>query len=495
MGKIITKTITRFDGGILDDVREPSDRGFQLSVHFDNTTNPLRLTPYRNSEANETKAQNIIRFLHTSGKMYGYGVVSGTSRPAIYFKANNNITDAWTAPTDNEASSGGVRNTNVFFHYKNHIYGFSGSTILWRWGDLTATPTFTETYQTLTTFTDVAEPVQHPTDDIAYFFTDNIVHKLNNTVWSEAVLTLPDNLIITDAEPWGNYLAIACKPKDDSQKSIVFLWDRDSSLSTISNKIDFGEGDLLYIAILDGKLIGVVDYFLNDNALNVDGGKLIIKVARSNKAETIKEMQKTADDTTNYVPNTGTFASERTKIVKDNKLHFPVAVSDQSDTFRGVGVVDSLGRITIDYIEEDASSIQGMFLLGNYWFIAHSADGSVNRTDNDANFTYTSIYQSQKFTLGDASITKKLLGVTVMTAPQPTAGQIVFRYRKDEETAWTTIFTDTEDNSISHSAINIESTGATLPEYKEIQLRIESTGATEITGFKFKSEVIDKDLY
>ncbi len=149
----------------------------------------------------------------------------------------------------------------------------------------------------------------------------------------------------------------------------------------------------------------------------------------------------------------------------------------------------------MDFVEEEASSIEGMFLLGNFWFFAHSNDGSVNRTDNDSTFTHTSIYQSQKYTLGDASKTKKLLGTTVMSAPLPTAGQVVLRYRKDEETTWTTIFTNTTDNSISHSAINIESSGITLTEFKEIQFRIQSTGGAEITGLKFRAEEIDKDFY
>ena len=77
----------------------------------------------------------------------------------------------------------------------------------------------------------------------------------------------------------------------------------------------------------------------------------------------------------------------------------------------------------------------------------------------------------------------------------PAAGSVVLKYRKDEETSYTTIFTHTTDNSLSHSAINIESSGATLPEYREIQFRIESTGNAEITSFSFVYEDQDKDLY
>jgi len=496
MGKLKTKIINRFDGGIIDDIREETNKGFQISTHFDIFTNPLRLTPYRDTEANETKAQKIIKFLYGNGKLYGLGVVSGQNYAKIFEKASNPITDSWTASTSGE-SSAGDRNEDVFFYYNDgtqkNLFGWRAGTHLWKY-QITGTPAFTDAYQAIT-YTNVAQPVIHPADDIAYFAHDNKISTLNATSFSASALVLPENLIITDLEPWGNLLAIACKPKNAGEKSVVFLWDRDSSVTTLTDEIDWGEGDLLYIANLDGQLIGITDYFLNDGTLNADRGKLIIKKAAPQKARTVKEIQKTADDTTTFIPNPGTTAASRTKILKDNKIFFPVAASDQSETWRGVAVVDSRGVITMDLVEEDCSSsgIQGIFLLGNYWFIAHSNDGSVNRINNSALYTNTSVYQSQKYTLGDASITKKLLGATVMTAPLPTAGQVVLKYRKNEETTWTTIFTEATDNSISFSAINTAS--GTLPEYKEIQFRIESTGGAEITGLKFKSEVIDKDIY
>ena len=503
MGKIYEQQITRFDGGIIDDIRENTDRGFQITTNFDIFTNPLRLTPYRATTANETPAQKIVRFLYTNGKLYGYGVASGNDRPAIYYKASDAIADAWTAPTDNEAGSGTTRWKHVFFHYKSYLYGWMDNATLWRWGDLTGTPTFTESYQSVTNFTYTAEPLIHPADDIAYFFTDNFVHTLNGSpsgTWTANALTLPNNYVITDAEPIGNLLAIACRPKDAGGKSIVFLWDRDSTVTTLTEKIDWGEGNLLYIAYLDGNLIGVTDYFLNDTTLNLSAGKLVIKVAAGNKALTIKEIQKTTDDTTSFIPNTAISAAGtnvdntnlRAKIVRDNKLYIPGAVSDQAETWRGAIVITSDGRVTMDTVESEATGMQGMFLLGRYWFFAHSNDGSVNVTDS-SNYG-TAVYQSQKYTLGGANKTKKLLIATVLTAPLPASATAVLKYRKDEETTWITIFTNTTDNSIRRSSINIESSGDTLPSFKEIQFRIESTGGAEITGLRFKAEEVEDDL-
>jgi len=82
-----------------------------------------------------------------------------------------------------------------------------------------------------------------------------------------------------------------------------------------------------------------------------------------------------------------------------------------------------------------------------------------------------------------------------MTDALPAAGQVVLKYRKDEDTSFTTIFTHTTDNSISHDAVNIESSGAQLPEFREIIFRIESTGNAKITGLKFKYDVLPKNAY
>ena len=116
----------------------------------------------------------------------------------------------------------------------------------------------------------------------------------------------------------------------------------------------------------------------------------------------------------------------------------------------------------------------------------------MNKTDDAANYTFTSIYETELF--GDGKQTYKLLSATVMTDFLPTAGQVVLKYKKDEETSFTTIFTNTTDNSQRRTAINIESSGATLPTYRRLRLRVESTGNAVITGIRLVSEAIEDDV-
>ena len=122
----------------------------------------------------------------------------------------------------------------------------------------------------------------------------------------------------------------------------------------------------------------------------------------------------------------------------------------------------------------------------------HSNDGSVHKTDDAANYTETSIYETQIF--GDSRQKKKLISVGENSVALPTAGQLVIKYRIDNETSYTTIFTNTTDNSMNHESINIESSGATLPTFREIQIRAESTGGAELTSIYFKYEEIADGL-
>ncbi len=478
-----TIQINRFDGGILKDIRERSFNGFRITEHFD-TSFPNKLIPYRSSEADEIKAMDIVKFLQVNSEFFGLGVDSGSSKVGIKSKTGDFIISNWQ---DVAVSGSGSRSEDIFFHYKNYIYGWRDTNALWRFGDLTSSPTITESYQTIT-WTNVAQPVLHPADDIAYFFQDNVVHKLNNTSWTSSVLTLPSNLIIVDAEPFGNYLAIACKPvrAELANRSVVYLWDRDSSLTTISQKIDWGEGDLLWIANIGGNLIGISNVFTN-LGIGIKKGEIQIRVGVDNKAHLVNRLRL---DSTMAVPSKGN------KVVTNDRLYFPGKYTIDGITREGIWSVDRFGRITLEIVEEDINTngIQGIFKLGNFWWVAHSADGSVNRTDDQDNLTFTSIYESAinpNMELKDMLKEKQLMAVQVSFEALPTAGQVVFKYRVDSTTAWssvTAIITEATDG-----AVKIELAKA-FDKGREYEFRIESTGGAVITGFKYKYEIIETQI-
>jgi len=267
MGSIKETTINRFDSGASEDRRTQSTNKYAVSKHFRAFEFNHKLVPQYKTYSidNATvKTYEIVKFLYAEWlsagayKLFGLGVDPTTTKAKIF--SHDVFSGGWGEPAKGE-STVTARETKVFFEYKRFIYMWANGTVLMRF-DTTGVANFNDSYQSIS-YDDVAQPVHHPLDDIAYFFSDNKVHKLNDTTWTSDVLTLPDDLIIKSACAYGSYLAIGEVRKGDvNKKIIVYLWDRDSSLSTLSERIDFGEGDLMYLACLNNKLIAIIDYYL-----------------------------------------------------------------------------------------------------------------------------------------------------------------------------------------------------------------------------------------
>lgn len=482
----ITQRIAEFNVSMTADPRSPL--GFARIQHF--RIFDKKLVPQLSSKADEIKTMDIERLLYapwlpgTGYALFGLGVKSGTSNPAIFIKGNitgDIVADSWGTPANNESTTG-TRTSDAFFYYKSFFYGFHGGTSLWSYGDLRGSPTFTDAYQSIT-YASVAQPVHHPSDDCAYFFADNKVYRLNGSSWDGLVLTLPDNLVITSADALSDYLVIACKSISGVENSTAFVWDRDSSLSTVTQRIDWGKGDLIHIANLNGVLIGVTDFFTS-NELGHNFGKIIIKRAAADKAVTIAEYETDAIAAATFTGN---------KMVIDDKLHFPLHLHRQGAVWEGIWAVDSAGRVTIPLTEEDVSTdgrIQGIYKTGNYFWVMHSADGSINRTDDQNNFTYTSILETN--ILGTPDVQLQLVGATVGFEPLLSGQSVELLYRKDGDTNWTAMKTVSTVGATS-LPVTMDANGK-APVFHAIQYRIQSLGAT-ITSFEYTHEVDDDKAY
>jgi hypothetical protein len=276
----------------------------------------------------------------------------------------------------------------------------------------------------------------------------------------------------------------------------VYLWDRDSSLTTVSDVIDFGEGFDLKIGVVDGFLVGLIVKTPN-SMISVNTGAIIAKVMTNKIATTVFQRKETSG------------LAIGSYIVKENKFYF-VCNADINDhnTESTYGVwclsrkPDGTWNMSVDQVMDNvgASVITAAGSFADFWFLVNSTGTIVKTNDTlGGSYLFSSVYESQIYNGSiygyDSTFTKKLIGVSVTHEKLPTDGQAVLAYRADGAVAWTTIFTNTTNDSLSHEAINIESSGANLPQYKEIEFRIESTGGAVITGFSFKEEFIDKRLY
>ena len=507
MGKTVETKISRFAGGVGDSLRKASSDEFGISKHFNIFADPNKLTPYRSTEADTNdgatadgmKQYDVQDFqLGLDGKLYGLGKPAASSVPKIFSKANP-ISGNWTIEATAQGTGTLIR--GCFIEWQGAWWMFSGTTNVSKW---TIGSTFTNTVGTVGTITTVAQGIIGADNNLYLFYNNKVVRVTPaGAVTDDVCKAIPSDMRITSVARYGTYLAIGCAygssaTATPSGRSQVYIWDMVTD-TTVSDVIDWGEGALMVLGNIEGRIVGVSDKYMS-SSLGLLGGSMVVRMWGGGIPQVFKEI------VANQTVTLGRFI--RNVVVKDNKMYWVASVpfgsstSTESTFNLGIWVFGRKNRdsdfvLTLDFIEEgidtDNFKINSFGNAGNYWFINHSADGSITKTDDTANYTFASVYESQKF--GDGRQNRKLLGINVTTEPLPAAGQVVLKYKKNEETSWTTIFTHGTDNSLGHSAINIESSGATLPTYKEIQFRIESTGKAEITGLSFREEILPDDIY
>jgi len=505
MGKIFETKINKFDGGMTNDLRSKDLSKSRVLRHFDVFSSGEKMTPYLSMEADGSTGdtEKLTLFL-TAGTtqantiQYGLGVVSASSKAKVFERASA-PSGTWSGSTTGESSSG-ARSEKLFVLYKdgsnnNVIYGARAGTHIWSYR--IDNDTFNDTERAIT-HTDIAQGLVHSKDDNLYIPYDNKIAKKDAGTWTNEALTLPLNTIVTSIAEYGNYLAIATKPKYVGGRSTIYLWNRDDSLTTLSEKIDWGTDDLQIIEELGGFLIGISTTAATSVVIEP---KVSFKVVTGSGTRKLFEIN--ATDTTVQ------FGRNCQKL--NNRIYFMMLVEINNFFQMGVWSVamNESGQfaLSLDRLLNNGDTTftasdlpKGFQLLGDFMTVAFDDGGTfVIRVTDAAKTDFSSAfsdYESLILNGGDSDLTKKLIGATVMFEPLPANGAVTLDFKADEDSSFTTIYSAfTTDNAISHGAINIESSGGALPEYKEIQFRIRSKGKAVITGMKFKYELVGKELY
>lgn len=483
MGKIYTKKINRYDGGMTSEIRSKSANKFAMARHFDVFTYPHKLVPRFSADSKETGsdftslATKPFKFFFDAGisavkYLFGLAKVSDNKACVVYW--DNDLVE-WVAPTNGLSGSGEV-NDNVFFNYNG--YAFMVSTPYIKRYKLDAGTPFADTWQTITAFFNTCQPVHFLKSNSAYFFTDNRVHTLDTAD------TFDDDVFLC---PTGTYVAAACEYEDylvmainytGFQKSAILFWNRDPTEANATYRYEMNNRDIYQMKVINGRLMVVSSDYTR------------VYVDRYNGAEfqTINEL---VGGRTTLLAVVTDYTISRENAIVQNRLLFPMDYTSNNGTNNsrlGIWALDSNGRLSLDYIVNGATSYKGICpLYGDLW-IAYNT-GSIVRSNISFSTDVTSDYET--LMLEEPNNNKKLLSVGVSTEPLPAAGQIVLKYRLREDTTWTTIFTHTTDDSYYHEAINIESTGATLPQFREIQFKVESIGGAVITELTYTYEEVN----
>lgn len=496
MSKTVTIASSDFSGGIADSTRKPTANEFSISKHFDIFTDPKRLIPYRSLEADtetsvsatDLKQYSVRDFLYPtgSGKLYGLGQ-TGAGLTKIVQKAVAE-SGLWTLPATSEGN-GAVQN-GCFVEYKDYAWGFQGTTQVFRWGLLSGSPSITNSQGTVGTITSVAQGVIAKDDNLYLPYNNKIARVTSGGTVNDAVLTLPTNFKITSITNYGDYLGIACAPISTfAGVSKVFLWNLTSP--DVQAVIDWGEGELRVLETIEGLLMGVTDRYLN-NAAGAGRGSLIVQVYSGGSPQIVKEIF-TQALTGKTMPIS--------KAVKNNRLFFSAKVmTNTAGTEYNEGIW-SFGRknsaysyaLTLDIIDENVttSGIQSFGVAGNYFFVAHSNDGSVDKTNDASTFAFTSIYESQILNFEEVDSDKTLKSLKVSFTKLPASSSVIAKFRVDGATAWTTIGTASTAGELSRTFLSIEATDVAFASGKEYEFQLSSTGGAEITGFKAEALVHD----
>jgi len=496
MARQVEIQINDFNGGISDDPRKSSINEFQLTKHFDIFSAPKRLIPYRSLEADtETSVsttdlkQYFVRdFLYPtgSGKLYGLGQTgAGLTKILQKTLAESGL---WTTPATSEGN-GAVQN-GCFVEYKDYAWGFQGTTQVFRWGVLSGTPSITNSQGTVGTITSVAQGLIAKDDNLYLPYNNKLARVNASSTVTDAVLTLPTQFKITSICNFGNYLAIACAPISTfAGNSKVFLWNLTSS--DAQEAIDWGEGELRILENIEGFLVGITDRYLN-NATGAGRGSMIVSVYSGGSPQVFKEIFTQA-----LVGKTMPIS----KAVENNRIFWAAKIMTNSAGTEYVEGIWSFGRkntnflhtLTLDIIDENinTSGIQAFGTAANFFFIAHSNDGSVDKTNDAATYTFTSVCESQIFDFGDITSDKRLDSLKVFFRKLATGETITAKYRIDGATAWTTIGSASTDGDLSHTFLSIEATDTPFASFREVEFRIESTGGAEPLGFRAKATILD----
>lgn len=496
MGKLVEIEVRRFDGGISDSTRKPSSSQFQKSKHFDIFTDPYKLTPYRSLEADTNdgststgmKQYYVQDFVYhsASSKLYGLGQNASANTKIVY--KEDATTGNWTLPSSSEGN-GAVQN-GCLVEYKDYLWGFQGTTQVFKWGLLSGTPSITNTAGTVGTITSVAQGLIGKDDNLYLPYNNKLARVTSGGTVNDAVLTLPTNFKITSLANYGNYMAIACAPVSTyNGTSKVFLWNLISD--DVQEVIDWGEGELRVLETIEGMLVGITDRYLN-NSTGAGRGSMIIQTYSGGSPNVVGEVFTEA-----LVGKTMPLS----KAVKNNRLFFAAKIMTNSAGTTYDEGIWSFGRknvgynyaFTLDIIDENISTngIQSFGTAANYFFIAHSGDGSIDKTNDAATYAFTSIYESLKFDFGDRDTNKVIQYARVHYRALASGESVTAKYRWDDSTTWLTIGTASTSGDKSRSFLMVESTDAAFSSGKELEIRLESTGGAEITGFKVGAIVID----
>lgn len=471
--------------------------------NYDIYRSPNRLFPSRAMVADTDGQSGIGNLLVGSdGLIYGLGTDPlNAGNQEIYSKATPS-TD-WDDLAN--SLSGKTVNYSLFIEYKNYFYTADASRYIMRF-DRAGVASSDTTYFDLTSFTTVCNGIIHPKDDILYLGVDNKVYYKNGHAGTITLaLTLPSTLKVNSLAWWGDYLAIACSNNTNpgvgnaALRSTVYLWNRDTSLSTVSESIDWGTGDLKVLNNLDGVLVGY-SHLGGTSTYVLDKDSLQIKVWEGGLfPRLIKEFTTTKETTT----TPSVVINDRVDFVNGGKHYFSANVvgGSSSPSLYGlwsIGKSKVSGNYSVS-VERTIASTTGVLaaaMVGDFVVTVDSAVGTTKTSSDSTSlttaFSTNGVYESvvnPGMELVDRIQKKQLISVGIHHEKLIANRSVTVEYKVDGG-SWVTILTSDTDDALNKEA-GVTSAGDQFTSGYEYEFRITSISGTVIHALHYIYDTLD----
>lgn len=501
--------VNKFDNGMANDLRDPTEGLCATCQHFDAFTNRYKLTPNLTAEVGDSSASShlIKNFAFTGSIILGLGSNTGGTLLSLFHRTS--FTDAlWTEVTMNITAGGGDPASDTFVPFFTY-YPTTGKVYTVVSGQYivsVSVPGYSGNSEHdfgSAVMTSVSNGLVHSKDDILYFGYNNIIASNNAGSWNYTALTLPANSVITSICEYGNYLAIGCQVTG-TIKSIVYLWDRNSSLTTLSERIDWGVGNLYMLETISGYLVGVS--FTGETTPNVTVQRSYVIFRYYNGTGQAINIQAF----TGFSQSPAISATiYKTKAYE--RVYFPATIPIDTVGYSGVWAIAKTSAgfgITMEYayLNNVSQGVKyGLMKIGDYMFMSHYDNSTfyLDKTNDSATYTTTSIYESTinpQMPSADRPQLKQLISFGATYEALPTAGQVVGKVRIDGKNkagtldGWDTVFTETTDGTTYTEPWTQDASSASFTKGKDFEFRLESTGGAEITGLVYKYDNIASNI-
>lgn len=453
--------------GITDQKWSGSQTEFETLQHFDIWTDSYRLIPNRSLEQDEgeDKAKLITQFAYVS-KIYGLGKTG--SKLAIYEKSSVDAA-SWTASTNGSPSVNSLAVDGLFKHYKDSLLGVRGTATVWRWQ---TTGTFTDTVGSLTGTPSYIGQGLIANDDNFYIPYDYYIAKVDSSFsLSATALTLPSHLVCRSIENKGNYLAIGCTGDGLTKNSIMYLWDMISADPT--ERVDWGLEELQVIGNIGGYIVGLS---LTESSSLASEQYLVVKVwSGGEKATQVASIP---------LGRTG-YSLMKNKFIIGEVMYFGLNVNSDAEDLKGVWSVGQNKTTGEWFVSQELkmindtkiTTLESIFRVADYWFIAHSTDGSVEHTNDAATYAATSTLESSILTDPNGSTNNKIKSVSAIF--EALAGGTVTVDVSSNGGSYKTVISTSTTGAVRAEKTKLAS-GSPFDEFSYLQIRVKSTGGAVI---------------